>query len=135
MRKIAVSYSTTLVMLRDKFIDEDVLKDALFYFGCTRAHALDATNYNITSVFRQNTAERERAHALIGKLVLAAEAEKRILWRKDAKTPPTFEQFNQLLQLNGFPALVLPDPWFDYYYGGVKKLVQEQLGDMLEVLY
>jgi hypothetical protein len=136
MLKLAYSYSGTLYLLKRGKVTEADLMACLIYFACTRRYALDPENEDLEMAFYDaDPAEKERIHALIGRVILAAEKDGRIRWRKDANTPVTYEQLNELLTKHGLPALKISPPQSFYYNKGVvQRAVREQLAGKLEIL-
>jgi hypothetical protein len=135
MRKLAVSYTTTLYALRYGQVSEQDLQDALIYFGCIKEHALDPNKSDLASVFKKApSGERDRVHEIIKRVILAAEAEGRITWRPNKDSHMNYDQLNDLLAAHGYPRLITSHEWH-YSLPRIRDMVEQQLGGQLEILF
>lgn len=140
MRKLCVSFTSLLYALVAGRVTAEDLGDALFYFGCVREHALRPWEDEINEVeWIARDVGDDRAKEVHGQLVVAleaAQAEGRVRYRH-LKDRVSYEQLNELLTANGYPALTrtvegIPDGGA-YSYPGVEHRVQA-LGIHLEVV-
>lgn len=116
MKHLFISFTGTLNALCFKTISPEALETGLFYFGCTRDHAITpgAKGEGIESIVRC----RKDLHQLLVQALLKAETEGRVAWRQNDQ-PNSFAELNALLQANGVPAIDV-DPQVRYSYPAVQ---------------
>lgn len=122
MKKLFISFTETLAEMAAGTITAVDFKDALFYFGCIRGHAMDPwkcpkpgsrePTSNEVTWFYKDEATGRAAHKILKKALRKAEREGRAVWRR-LKQPNTFTQLNDLLRRN--KVSILPD-WQEYTY-------------------
>lgn len=137
MSKLLISFTGVLYAIHNGRLTEEDLADALFYFGCTRQHALNPGaegEANELEWVSEDRPEQERVHQILTNAILEAEKDGRIVWRA-VGSPNTFEQLNALLEANGYSGLDFGRYDQPYYkYPTVQQAVTEQ-GYPLEVVW
>lgn len=136
MRKLFVSFTTTLRALKDGSVTENDLDTAIFYFGCCREHALDPWKDEANEIlwfFRDDVEKGRAIHARLVAAIEKAEVEKRIAWRTREERS-SYKVLNSLLVANGFGGIAHEHDDricnADYCYPGVEDRVKEAKLDL-----
>lgn len=139
-RKLVVSFTGLLYAIERGGITESDLDDALFYFGCTREHAMNPgangeTNELDWAVRKldldEAEAKRQRIHGIVTRSLEKAEKDGRAAFRA-LNVGNSIEQLNGLLSENGFATLTDTDGYYSYPY--VEALIEVH-GLPLEVVW
>lgn len=103
-RKLFVSFTALLREMKNDRVTEKDLERGLFYFGCTRRHALEpgtqGESNELMWIFKDTT-EAQATHQVLLKYVLKAEKDGRCVWR-EADQMNSYEQLNALLVKHGY---------------------------------
>lgn len=121
---LAISFSGLLQQMAKNVVLPEDLGGAIFYFGCTREHAMRRSSVERhLGYWEELTYERRtELHQQLCELIRQAEAEKRIAWRKGSQS--SWEELNALLQSRNLPPI---DPTSTLYsYPGVAEAVEDQ---------
>ncbi len=137
MRKLFVSFTGTLMGLKEGTVSENDLDTGLFYLGCSREHALDPWKHETNEVmwFWKDDPEKGRAvHARLAAALMQGEQEDRVLWKRKGELQG-YEVLNELLAYNDIGIVSVSEGMYDHYnYQGVKEKIAE--ADLqLEVVY
>ncbi len=130
MSKLFISFTSTVSALARGTISRDDFKNGLFYFGCTRTHAInpgengevDETTWATGDITKQ-----AEIKALLRKELEAAEAQGRVEWRT-VDGINSFDQLNKLLAQNGaqlINPLELSECRRSYCYSAVRELAKK----------
>lgn len=123
-RKLFVSFSGTVMALKLERVTVDDLDNGLFFFGCSRAHAIDpgAHGESVASIVRQNP----ELHATLAGSVLFAESQGRVRWHKsdEGEILGGYELIDELLVANSCKPLVSHDE----AWGDMSSCVPESYG-------
>lgn len=136
MAKLILSFTSALFALKTGKLTSEDLETALFYFGCTRDHALNPGSKGETNELTwvsNDESEQMRIHETLVQGVLKAENAGRIVWRTPDESN-SFEALNSLLETNGFEQLsfnMFDHP--EYNYPAVQMAVRDQ-GHPLQVI-
>ena len=106
--KLFLSFTALLHAIADDRVSTTDLDTGLFYFGCTRAHAL---NPGAHGEHDERTSLKERgavAHEKLLRALEKAEVENRCRWFKPEAVGRPYALLNELLRANGVPELTLP---------------------------
>jgi hypothetical protein len=103
-RKLFVSFTGTLAAMVNGKVNADDLANGLFAFGCTRDHAI--TPGAVGEQVEYQVSQYPEVHVQLVRSLLAAEADKRIFWRPNVKTPTTFDDVSALLEAHGYKPLM-----------------------------
>jgi hypothetical protein len=126
MRKLFLSFTGTLSALKTGRVTEQDLASGLFYFGCTRDHALHPWNgmrNEVLGVFHDDPERGRTVHGKLAEALVKGEGEGRVMWR-DFEGPQSYEVVNQLLTNNG-AGKIDHDLWLGYNYPTVAKRIKE----------
>lgn len=128
-RKLFLSFTDTLFALAHGSVTLDDLATGLFYFGCTRVHALEpwkSDTNEIAWAFREDPELGLIVHAWLVAALLHGETEGRVIWREvDAQC--SYEELSALLECNGYgkPLEELSGPLLDRWRIGDALKAQE----------
>lgn len=125
MRKLFLSFTATLRGLDTGEVTPLDLKRGLFYFGCTRKHAMFPgadKETNEVNWFFKNKQQAANRHGLLRQFLQKAEREGRAAYRQKGKLN-NFEELNKLLMANCYKPIIC---WLDYSYPGVESRVEAE---------
>jgi hypothetical protein len=134
--RLFLSFSGLLHAIAHDEVSQADLDTGLFFFGCTRSHAL---NPGGAGEFDERTKDEGGAsHEKLVRALERAELENRCRWHKPRAHFPPYSLLNELLCANGFPQLTLPPDIEElgevegYAYPAVARMV-EAAGSPVEV--
>lgn len=115
---LVLSWSGLLRQLYDRSLTFDELEGALFYFSCTRDHVFSDgvgdSSGEMQSYYVDDAVRCAAIYATLCQALIQAEAEGRVAWREGCIN--SFEQLNQLLEINGLTPFAQPGSMEDRSY-------------------
>ena len=110
-RTLFLSFKNIIRGLADNHLTDEMLKNGLFFLGCTRSHALDPSgpNNEVSRFFPRDPAAGLAAHRRVTAALEAAESDFRAIWHRDMKFAENYDAYSaldELLKLHGHQPLV-----------------------------
>jgi hypothetical protein len=139
MTFLLISFSGILKHVQSGMLNLENMSTALFYFGCTRDHAMNPWNpdidgkvYNELDWISEDDTEQRRVHGILKEALSKAEEEGRARFRKIGE-PTNYESLNELLTANGYDQLKF-EPCGTYNYPTVEEKARKQ-GSHIQVIW